>query len=179
MKIFITSSLFLASLFLLILAPVWTGSSPGEETPAQGGTLAGIQGVYVYVEPLDTDVENKGVTHKVISSEVELRLRRAGINVIRYESPDSIPGTPTLYVQVNALADEYIEQCSYAIRLELTQVVHLERNSGLAPFHAPTWGVGGIGIHLKGWRRALIDDVISYVDQFIDDYYLANPDLTE
>jgi hypothetical protein len=152
-----------------------TDSSLGQDNSNPGGTLAGIQSIYIYVEPLNEAIRSKGITDDVLSAEVERRLREAGIPVTSYESPDSIPGSPTLYLQVNALADEYIEQCTYAIRLELVQAVRLERNPDSTPFYAPTWGVGGVGTHLKGWRHALIDTVIGYVDQFIDAYFLANP----
>jgi hypothetical protein len=179
MKIFATASLFIVSLFMLILAPLMTGSSLGQDTPDPGSTLTGIQSVYIFVEPLAAEVENKGITHEVLAAEVERRLRQAGVGVTSFESPDSIPGTPTLYLQVTALTEEHIEQCTYAIRLELTQSVHLDRNPALTPFHAPTWGAGGVGIQLKGWRQAIIDDVISYVDQFVDAYFLANPTLEE
>ncbi len=179
MKIFAAISLLIASLFLLIFAPLITDPSLGQNTTEPGGTLTGIERVYIYVEPLAPEVESKGITSGVLSAEVERRLRQAGIAVASFEIPDSIPGTPTLYLQVNALADEYIEQCTYAIRLELTQTVRLERNLDSTPIHAPTWGVGGVGIRLKGWRQAIIDDVLGYVDQFIDAYFLANPGVEE
>jgi hypothetical protein len=175
MKILAAISLLVSLLLLLIFAPLLTGPSLGQDMSNPGGTLAGIHSVYIYVEPLNEEVESKGITDDVLAAEVERRLREAGIAVAGYDSPDSIPGSPTLYLQVNALADEYIEQCTYAIRLELVQAVRLERNPDSTPFHAPTWGVGGVGIHLKGWRQALIDTVIGYVDQFIDAYFLANP----
>jgi hypothetical protein len=175
MKIFAVISLLSTLLLLLIFAPLLTGSSRGQDITDPGGTLAGINSVYIFVEPLNEEVENKGITQDVLSAEVERRLREAGIAVAGFDSPDSIPGSPTLYLQVNALADEYIEQCTFSIRLELLQTVHLERNPDSTPFHAPTWGVGGVGIHLTGWRQALIDTVLGYVDQFIDSYFLANP----
>jgi len=175
MKIFAAISFLVASLLLLVFAPIVTGPSRGQPAPEAAATLAGIRSVYIYVEPLSPEVESRGITSDVLAAHVERRLREAGIDISSFELPDSVPGSPTLYLQVNALVDEYIEQCTYAIRLELTQAVRLERIPDATPFFAPTWGTGGITIHLMGWRQAIIDDVIRYVDQFIDAYFLENP----
>jgi hypothetical protein len=134
-----------------------------------------MSGVAIYVEPLAAEVMEKGITDGVLAAEVERRLRQAGVEVFNIESPKPAPGDPVLYLTVDFLIDEHIGQFFYAIRLELTQSVHLERDDGVPVLHAPTWSVGGVGVYNKGWRAAIVEDVLAFSDDFIDAYFAANP----
>jgi hypothetical protein len=138
--------------------------------------LKELEGVYIYVEPLVAEGEEKGISDLVLGAEVELRLREAGIPIL-YPDPDGQRALdkPTLYLQVTLILDEHVDECVYAIRLELTQTVKLERDENAPAFPAATWGVGGVGIGGRKWRQALIDDVVGFTDQFVESYIAANP----
>ena len=58
--------------------------------------------------------------------------------------------------------------------MELTQSVQLERTPDITVDGVPTWSTGGLGVCGKGWRQVLLDDVGSYVDQFVEAYAAAN-----
>lgn len=163
-------SLYAALLCLLV------GQTHGKNTADTATTLTGLDGVYIFVEPLAPEAEERGITDVVLGAEVELRLREAGIPVL-YPTPDGRQalGTPTLYLQVTALVGEHIDECVYAIRLELTQDVRLAHAEDAPAFPAATWGIGGVGTAGREWRQALIDDVIGFTDQFVESYVAVNP----
>lgn len=152
-----------------------TGSSFGQNSAHTRSSLAGLGGVMIRVEPTAEELADKGMTDFVFAVEIERRLKEAGIAVINPEASEPEPGRPTLYLEVTALIDDYVDQVSYAIRLELTQAVRLDRDLDSKEFHVATWSVGGMGVYAKGWRQAMIDDVLGYTDEFIDAYFKANP----
>jgi hypothetical protein len=137
--------------------------------------MADLPGVQIYVEPMSKDMEEKGMTDFVLSVEVERRLKEAGVAILRPEVDDPTPGSPMLYLTVTTVFDELVEQCAYAIRLELTQTVHLDRDPDSTLDNVATWSVGGVGVYSKGWHQAIIDDVLGYTDQFIEAYFTTNP----
>lgn len=167
-----TRSIGILTTLLCLLA----SQSYAENAPGAVPRLAGLEGVYVYVEPLGSEVEEKGITQSVLSAQVELRLREAGIPVF-YSDADSLVvwPTPMLYLQVTALPGHFVDECVYAIRLELTQAVRLDRDGDVPAFPAATWADGGVGIGGRGWRQTLIDDVVGFTDHFIASYVAANP----
>jgi hypothetical protein len=162
---------------LLLLSP--TGVTYGQNSPGTRASLADIPGVSIHVEPVTKEMEEKGMTDFVFSVEIERHLKDAGVTVLNPEFDDPVPGSPVLAVAVTTVIDEYIEHCAYAIRLELTQTIQLERNPESIIEHVPTWSVGGVGVHGKGWREAIIDEVGGYTDEFIDAYFAANPALNK
>jgi len=36
-----------------------------------------------------------------------------------------------------------------------------------------------VGVYAKGWRQAMLDDVVTYTDEFIDAFLAANPSPVE
>lgn len=159
-----------AFLFVLLV-----GQAHGQNTAETRNTLVGLDGVYIYVEPLAPEVVEKGVTDVVLGAEVERCLRQAEIPVL-YPTDDGqqTPGTPTLYLQVTALVGEHVDECVYAIRLELIQQVRLERDEDAPAFPIATWSVGGVGAGARKWRQAIIDDVLAFTDRFVESYVAAN-----
>src|SRR5882672_8515945 len=66
-------------------------------------TLAGLTGVYVSVEVLTGDAQRNELWETQLRTDVELRLREAGVKVVAMEDIKSIPGLPYLYVGVGTL----------------------------------------------------------------------------
>ena len=162
------------TLCILLLAPL-LGLTFGQNLPTTRNSLVGLEGVYIFVEPMLPEVEERGITDAVLAAEVERRLRAAGVEVLDVESTDAAPPyLPTLYVDVTALVEDGIEQCVYGIRIELIQSVKLERDDTLPALHAPTWSVTGVGIHTRGWRQAILNDTGDFVDEFADAFLQAN-----
>ena len=137
--------------------------------------LVGLPGVSIYVDSLAQHLVDRGMTEDVFRVEVERRLKESGLRILIPAVDGAVPGNPVLYLDITTVFEEGIERCQYAIRLELTQTVRLERNPGFAVFNVPTWSVGGIGVYQVGWRDAVIDDVLGFVEQFIEAFYDVNP----
>ena len=168
----------LLNLFILVLILLPTRLSHGQNSASSRATLTDLPGVTIYVEPMAKQMEEKGMTDFVVGVEVERRLKEAGVTILDPEQDEPpVVGSPTLYLTVTAVFDDLVEQCAYSIRLEVTQTIHLERDPHATVEHVPTWSVGGIGVYAKGWREAIIDDVVGYTEEFIEAYFTANPNL--
>jgi len=138
--------------------------------------LSGLNSLQVTVEEIRPDAEEDGLSKTVIQTDVELRLRKAGMRVVSTDEERlKIPGCPWLYVDVQTAKIEAIGFYVYSVRIELYERVLLERGPGLRTI-AKTWSTGG-GI---GWvRQALVRNLREYVadsvDEFLNSWLAANP----
>ena len=158
-------------LFSAAIAPPLVGQVDDESARR---VLVGLRGVHVIVEDLEEDLERDGLLTSQIQTDVELKLRQAGITVLTREQSTSTAGSPYLYVNVNALKDE---SGVYAFNLivELHEEVRPIRNrlvSSLATTWEATSLVGSVGSELLGTLR---EDIRDMTDQFINAYLAANP----
>lgn len=161
-------------IFSLLLCIMPFSLTLGQNSEYSRSTLADIESVTIFVEPLSEALEAKGMTHEVLAAHVERSLRQAGIPVVAADDP-SAASTPVLYVGVTAILDEAPVRCSYSVRVELMQPVRVERLPHIEPAIMSTWSVGGLGVGMTGWRQVLIDDVVAYTEQFIAAYREINP----
>jgi hypothetical protein len=146
----------------------WAGDS--EHTRA---TLRGVEGVYVIVEDLKSDVERAGLTRQQLQTDVELQLRKAGIRVFAKQEQFRSPGQPLLYVNASALLHPN-GLAAYNIRVELNQRASLDINTSSAS--VATWHVGMLGmIGVSRVSDTVRNDVRDLVDQFINAYLSVNP----
>ena len=137
-------------------------------------SLQGLKGVDVLVEFLEPDIEKDGLNRSSIKTDVELKLRMAGIKVLTREEKFKEPGMPYLYVNVNAVKREN-EFYVYYIIVELKQGVSLMRDPKIFNL-ATTWEANGIiGIVYVNDVNSLRDTVKDRVDKFINDYLEMNP----
>jgi hypothetical protein len=135
-------------------------------------SLKGLTGVEVAVTPLDSDAIKDGLSEAQIQTDVELRLRMAGVKVLTSEEMLKAPGMPTLRVFVNTIKRE--ELYSYSAEVYLEQNVRLARDPADL-FIAQTWNcgaVGRVGSHNLNQIRDIIKDE---VDKFINAYLSVNP----
>lgn len=148
----------------LLLLPV---SAWGQGSAAQRATLKGVKAVEVVVETIDPSAEQDGLTRTQLLTDVEERLRKAGIAV----GPTL---TGHLYVNVDTVKGEHGQTYAYNISVQYIQQVALARDPQ-APIFAPTWDTGGVGIIAANRLREVRQDVANYVDQFVKDYLEQNP----
>ncbi len=156
-----------ALLTLLLLGlPVlaWPGDDPFDRA-----TLKGITTIRVVVDNLDPEAERDGLTKDQLQTDVELRLRKAGIRVtsLRAESESSY-----LHLAVNTIKDSS-GVYAFNIVLEFDQWVILERNRNVFRF-APTWGVSSVGTVDAEYLREVRGSVADKVDKFIKAYLEQN-----
>ena len=165
-------------LFVFVTA-VPISPAHGQNSAETRATLANLPGVAIHVTRLAVEIESLGITSGVFRVEVERRLKAAGLTILHPDVQEPAPGDPTLHLDVTAVVDDPPDQISYAIRLELTQTVRLDRDPSFQVFHVVTWSVGGVAVYAKGWRRAIIEDVLGYTDEFVAAYSAANPRLMD
>ena len=166
----------IAALSLLFVAVVAPCVGQGDDDNSRQ-TLAGLTGVYVGVDLTTNGSQPNGLTETQLRTDVELKLRQAGIKVLSTEDVTRTPGVPFLFVKVSTLelrggAGLY----SFSIGVELLQAIQLARNpsvSGLGrTWNAnATYGTFGSGKLGEEVRRVVRD----LTDQFINAYLAANP----
>ena len=140
-------------------------------------TLTGFTALEVVVEEMNPDPELQGLTQSTLRTDVELKLRQAGIRVLtQTEALGALvkSDVPGLHL---AVGTRPLEKGNYAfgIQLELLQTVLLERDRNIISV-APTWEApimfGTIGAKNLPKLREYVRDM---VDQFINAYLAANP----
>ena len=141
----------------------------------------GLKAVAVFVENIDQDAVKDGLNKEQIKTDVESRLREAGIKVVPVEKSLSLPTSPYLYIIVSTVKFSSGLEYVYGTSVQLKQVVVIERKkTGIPPkayLWATTWEKSeGVGItpveDLVGNVREHINDK---VDAFINDYLAENP----
>ena len=122
-----------------------------------------------------SDAERDGLTTSAIQTDVELKLRQAGICVLTREKRLDTPGQPWLYVKVFTVTRNDGLYAYKSVDVEFWQSVRLDRDSCLWSA-AQTRSTPGIvatvgGGNLRDVRETLRDKV----DQFINAYLSVNP----
>ena len=130
------SAFFMA---IIGLAGISSSAASAQDSDSFRQSLKGIRTLGVVVEDLPPGAKVLGLTAEVIQTDVELKLRQTGLEVVPSGKISQAPGRAYLYVRVN-LTDE---GKAANIQLEFKQDVLLERNSEHIP-SATTWSVGMI-----------------------------------
>jgi hypothetical protein len=134
--------------------------------------LVGLKGVNVLVEGMNPQAERLGLTAAQIKTDIELRLRKAGVRVLTKEENMKTPGSPVLYVNVNAIVGQNLPLVTYSSHVALKEWVTLARGGET---YGDIWKnsvVGTVGIDKITQIRGGVGDL---VDIFINDYLAANP----
>jgi hypothetical protein len=136
-------------------------------------SLRGLRGLQVVVEALSTDVEQAGLHKTDIQTDVELKLRLAGIKVLTDEENLKQLGFPILHLNPNvALTKTSPGLAYYSLDCELHQYVKLTRDESITT-EAATWEDGNMGATTN--LQHIRDSIKDLVDKFINDYLSVNP----
>jgi hypothetical protein len=155
------------ALMTLLLLGLPVPARPGDQ-PNDRATLKGLKTIMVVVEHLTPEAERDGLTKDQLQTDVEVRLRKAGIKVTSSEIEEAY-----LYLNVFTVKDSS-GQYVYHIRLEFNQEVILKRNRNVS-LPAPTWSLDLGGIVGAQKLHEVRDDVADMVDRFINAYLEQNP----
>jgi hypothetical protein len=163
---------------LLGLAVLWGmiglagARSWASDSAAARATLRGLQGVEVVVEALAPDVEQAGLTTPQLHTDVEERLRQAGIPVLTAAESLGVPGHPFLYINVNVLlrADGL---AVFHLTVEVNQEASLTTDASVARVF--TWRVGTLGTMERAHLSTVRTLVRAAVDRFITAYVSVHP----
>ncbi|NWG03764.1 MAG: hypothetical protein HXY44_13005 [Syntrophaceae bacterium] len=163
--------IFLMAILICFLKPAPFISAQDNENTRL--TLRGLQGVSLFVEPLDPQIEMSGLTKVQIQTDTELRLKSAGIPVLVGGEFLKASGHPFLYVDVNiSILKTQITRYLFYIRVELNQEVNLVRTP-MTKVIAVTWSTGGWGIDFSSDNIRQM--VKTQVDKFVNAYLTENP----
>ena len=158
------------TLVVLLLLPGVSHALTDEQN-----ALVGLQGVHVvvFVEKMNPQAEKHGLTKAQIQSDVELRLRKAGVKVLTMIESIETPEMPLLYVVPSILIMPDLNVCFVSIEVGLLERVTLA--SGVDKVPGRIWSkgyMGTVGIDKITQIRGIVGDK---VDIFINDYLAANP----
>jgi hypothetical protein len=129
--------------------------------------------VQVLVAELRSDLERVGLTRQQLQTDIEARLRRAGIRVLAPEERLLVPRAPYLSVSVVAflVPDAVQELLVYGITLEVRQHVVLDPTSALV-YDATTWStplyVGSVGrVNMSQIRETVSEQVEPFINAYL------------
>ena len=159
--------------FTYLLAACLVGCSvpaAASDSQADRVTLTGLTPISVVLEELPPIAQRNGLTSAALQSDVERRLRQAGISI----TPDA---DAYLYVHVTIADPGGRLPLPYFVDVSLMQEVTLPRGVRTrTPLQCPTWNLTSLGmVSGTGLRMAIGDRVAQFVDQFIVAYRSVNP----
>jgi hypothetical protein len=160
----------LATIFCMALLLTEVTASPvlASDSPISRASLRGISTVEALVERLPAGAKVLGLTEGTIQTDVELKLRLAGIRVETSQETQKPPGMPELYIEVN-ITDP---GGAASITVQLDQNAILERNGELV-IGVPTWSANVVIEHPTSQGiRSYIKDL---VDMFLNAWLSVNP----
>ncbi len=135
--------------------------------------LVGLNGLMLVVEALKPETEHLGITKDQIKMDVELRLRKVGISLLRKEEWSSAPGKAFLYVGINTIPSN-IEQglWSVTVKVKVVKLVPLPEESQAIK---AIWTKEMTGAIRSADAPKIREYVGGLVDKFTNDYLAANP----
>ena len=151
-----------------VLAVVTLGVASRSVSAQDRRNLKGIDSVFVEVETLPNGASKLGLSEGIIQTDVEQKLRLAGLRVVTNQEGENVPGSP--YLDVRLVATDPPEAA--AIEISLNQNVTLERNSAFAP-EVETWAKILVIANPSG--QSVRDKIQDLAADFLNDWLSVNP----
>jgi len=155
--------------FLTVLTLLFAIGVPllADDDTTSRQSLKGIKSIAVVIGPLDSDELTEGLTVDQLQTDVELRLRKAGVSVVT-----SGP-TVVLLVDTNFLKNANTGLYAYYCEVKVLQLVTAPNATSLV---APTWSKSILimvgSANLSSSVRGRVGDL---VDKFLNAYLSVNP----
>jgi hypothetical protein len=141
-------------------------------------SLIGIKHIYVSVKPISNPIVTEaGIDESSIKELAERQLRKAGVQLLSQEEYDRYKMTlryPLAVLELRLTVHEItgMDAAIAELRVRVMQVAFLSRRP-IVQINAPSWEVQEIGIARD---PSFLDEALKRnLDQFIDDYFSANP----
>jgi hypothetical protein len=125
------------------------------------------------IETMTPELEQGGLVKVQIQTDVELRLRQAGIRALTEAEWLTVSGTPILDVNVHASLRPDVDLAAYAINVACWQRAVLDSNA--LTTLVMTWRMHSIGTVGRAKLGNIRRDVLDLVDTFINAYLSVNP----
>jgi len=141
--------------------------------------MMGLRGIEVVVKDITPDAERDGLKSDRIKTEVDLRLREAGIKVPTESEILKIPDFALLTINVDLEKNRTLEPYNYSIEINLYKHVILNPHdeTGVVEYdQIKVWSSGLTGsIPRSDLKNSIQKDVVYLVDKMINAYLAANP----
>ena len=157
---------------IAIATTILVSASIGHSQIRQKESLRGLNGVYVYVQPVAKEVEAGGLSTTQIQNAVEKQLRGAGISL--QSGPQAANGSATLVVVIGIVKRPAEEAYLFDVEVSFLQAVHLARRNDPDPFPAQTWSQKALGITGPKRMDLILEPVKARVGDFVNDYLSVN-----
>jgi len=159
---------------ILVLPLVYVALCPdladAQDDPGARYTLKGLPFVGVRVGLSGDDISRGGVTQDQLQTDVELRLRKAGIKVVA-DAPWYLSVlVSTSHITSGPATVGY----AYNVSVGFVQGSYLFRDSRIPSF-APTWSIWVVSWVREDWLQNIRAVVGDTVDRFINAYLEQNP----
>lgn len=141
---------------------------------SQRDALAGLEGVYVFVEGFKPNTEKYGLNSEMIKAGVEFQLRQHGVKVLSDAGMLLAENHPRLYINLYPHIDEKVGIVSVSISVELHEYVMLIRSTSKVA-NAVTWKSRTLSIRESNRPDKLKEDIKDRVGRFINSYLAVNP----
>jgi hypothetical protein len=112
-----------------------------------------LHGVGIVLEPLSPEVETAGLRQTDIQTDVELKLRLAGIPVLSRDEWTRTSGAPILYVNVSVFLSTTPDTWAFNVEADLSQDVKLVRSPAIIVPNATTWRTFVVGFQVPPASR--------------------------
>jgi len=165
------SGITVAALCMLIFG----GSTAQAAGQNHQESLRGLAGVSLRVERIDSEAQVYGLNERNIYSDAEQRLGKAGIKILTAGQLSQTPGSPVLYIRVNAKLSWDAPVFAVNVTAALLQDVVAARDSNVKLREAKTWDAGYTRTYPQESIRQAATVVSDLVDEFIRDFKAANP----
>jgi hypothetical protein len=162
-----------ASAFALGILLLWGTASGASQYHRE--SLRGLGGVAPRVERIAPDAQQYGLDEMSIYTDVEQRLGKAGIKALTAGQLSQEPGSPVLYIRVNAKQSYDAPVYAVNVTVALLQDAVTARDSNLKLREVKTWDAGYMRTYdpaSLGQARSVVSDL---VDEFIRDWMAVNP----
>ena len=161
--------IFIMGLVMVFSLAGMSSSAFSSDLKPDREALKNLKGVYVNVQDVHRDLKQAGLSKDQIRTDVELKLRLAGIKVLTLLEHYEGKGAPYLHIYLDSHKTEKGEFV-YSLSFGIIQEVRLVRNNTITD--AITWSISGVGYNNIEGIRAHIKD---RADKFINDYLSVNP----
>ncbi len=157
------------SIFLLVVGGVARGAGENHRE-----SLRGLTGVSVRVERLSESAKLDGLDARSIQTDAEQKLKQAGIAVLTAAQAAQEPGSPVLYISVNAKLSYNSPSYAVMVTVSVLQNVVSARDAKLPLREVKTWDVGyltALDPSLLKKARTTVGDLVA---EFVKDWRAVN-----
>ncbi len=136
--------------------------------------LRGLPGVHLFVGDIKKDAEKDWLRKDKIQSDVERKLRSAGIRILTQEEWRKLPGWPFLSISVATFKGHGSSMYAFVVEIALREQVTAIRNG--RSLTASTWESDVIGTaRAANLAEYVRENVRDEVDKFVNAFLTVNP----